>query len=299
MNRYACRARAAVTLAAVAVGVLSASAPFAAAAPASPGFKVPFKDTNVDGWLTFCNRNNQPVTSGSLDTVPFAWKIVGSAPPPAGYRSSAARATLYAYQPIKYVDPGNWSGVALTAASSFTNPDHPVVQATNADQPLIGFTQGYPAHWDGLVDIRMMFTAIAKPQLQTPYEAAVLRISGNTWTLVEGGGGSCSQSRGVSMETNRLPKKELAKRETAAPASKSASRGNSSVSGAANQSSGGGQPSGGQSSGGSHASGANLAASHSSSGIGGGALAGIGVGVLALVWVAIGLIARRRRRATG
>ena len=142
----------------------------------------------------------------------------------------------------------------------------------------------------------MMFSAIDKAQLQMPYEAAVLRITGSTWTLVEGGGGSCSQGRGVSMETNRLPKKELAKRETAGPASKSASHGNSSGSGAAAKSSSG-QSSGGQSSKASNASGANLAASRSSTGINGGVLAGIGVAALALVWVAIGLIARRRRRA--
>lgn len=298
MNRFARRARAGVTLAALALGALSASAPFAAASPASPGFKVPFKDTNVDGSLTFCNRNDQPITSGSLYATPFAWKTISSNPPPAGYRKSDARTTLAAYQPIQYVDPGDWSGGFLTSASTFTNPDHPVVQATNADQPLVGFTQAYPLHWDGLVEIRMMYSAVDKPQLQTPYAAAVLRVTGSTWTLVEGGGGSCSQGQGVSMETKNLPKKDLAKQETAAPASKSASHGNSGGSGTADQSSGG-QSSGGQSSGGSNGGGAKLAASDSSTGISGGAVAGICVGALALVWVAIGLIARRRRRAAG
>src|SRR5262244_2621522 len=154
MNRLARRARAAVTLGALTLGVLtlgalSAATPFAAASVTSSSSKVPFQDPSIHGWLTFCNRNNQPVTSGSLYTAPFAWKTVSSAPPPAGYRNSAGRVTLYAYQPIKYVDPGDWSGSELTAASSFTNPNHPAVQATNADLPLLGFTQAYPAHWDG------------------------------------------------------------------------------------------------------------------------------------------------------
>jgi hypothetical protein len=289
MSRFARRARAAVTLAAVSIGALSAAAPLADASVTSSAFKVPFKDEYVDGWLTFCNRNDQPVTSGSLDTVPFSWKTISSAPPPRGYRNGSARVALYGFQPIEYVDPGDWSGSLLTSASAFSNPDHPVVQSTNADVPLIGFVQTYPAHWDGLEEIRMMYSAIDKAQLTTPYAAAVIRITGNTWTLVEGGGGSCSAGRGLSMETVSLPKKELAKPETATD-------GKSSAAGSSHAPPGSGS-SGGQSSGGSAAGGtARLASADSSTGMGAGELAGIGVGALAVVWAAIFVIARRRRR---
>jgi len=296
MNRFASRAGAAATLAALALGAASASAPFAAASVTSSSFKVPFNDPNIDGWLTFCNRNDQPMTSGSLYTAPFAWKTIASTAPPAGYRGSTGRAALYAYQPIKYIDPGDWSGSLLTGASSFTNSDHPVVQATNADLPLIGFVQAYPPHWDGLIEMRMVFSAVNKSQDETPYSAAILEISGNKWTLVKGGGGSCSQGQGVSMETKALPKKDLAKRETVVPGDhgRSAVTAKPTGSGASGQS--GGQSSGGQSSGGSNASGAKLASADSSTGINGGVLAGIGVGVLALVWAAIVVIGRRRRR---
>jgi hypothetical protein len=301
MNRFARRARAAVALAALTLGALTlgalpAGVPFAAASVTSPGSKVPFTDSNVDGWLTFCNRNDKPITSGSLYTAPFAWKTISSSPPPAGYRDSKARAALAVYQPIQYVNPGDWSGSWLTSTSTFTNPSHPVVQATNIDQALIGFTQAYPPHWDGLVEMRMMFAAIDKAQLQTPYAAAVLRVSGSNWTLVEGGGGSCSQGQGVSTETKTLPKKDLAKPVTVVAgvhpsASSSRAAGGSSASN--------GSAGSGKSSGGSGASGtAKLAASDSSTGLSGGALAGIGLGALALVWVAIGVISRRRRRAT-
>jgi hypothetical protein len=293
MSRFARRARAAVTIAALSLGALSAAAPLADASVTGPAFKVPFTDPYVDGWLTFCNRNDQPVTSGSLDTVPFAWKTISSGTPPAGYRNGSARVALYAFQPIQYVDPGDWSGSLLTAASAFSNTDHPVVQATNADVPLIGFVQTYPAHWDGLEEIRMMYSAIDKAQLTTPYAAAVIHVTGNTWTLVEGGGGSCSAGRGLSMETVSLPKKELAKPETATDGKTSAagSSGNSSTSS-------GGAASGGRSSGGSAAGGtARLASADSSTGMGAGELAGIGVGALAVVWAGIFVMSRRRRRS--
>lgn len=287
MNRLARRARAVAASVALTLGAMSAAAPIALAA----GSPVPFKDTNIDGTLTFCTRGGQPVTSGSIDTVPFAWKAISSAPPPACYRGASARATLDAYQPLQYVDPGDWSGSQLTAASLFSNPDHPVAQATNVDQPLLGFTQAYPLHWDGLVEIRMLFTAVDKPQLQTPYAAAVLRVTGSTWTMVSGGGSSCSQGRGESVETLLLPKKDLAKKETIAPAAKSSTTANAS-----------GSPSRGGSSANSAASGngnsAKLAANSSAS-TGTITKAAIGLVTVAFVAVVIGAIAWRRRRSAG
>lgn len=292
MNRIVRRARAVVALAAVTLGGLAATAPLAAASVTSAASKLPFTDPGIDGWLTFCNRAGQPVTSGSLYTTPFAWKTIASAKPPAGYGTPNGRATLFAFQPIQYVDPGDWSGSQLTGDSAFSNTDHPVVQATNLDQPLIGFTAAYPAHWQGLVEIRMLYTAVDKPQLQTPYAAAILRVSGSDWTLVAGGGGSCGQGLGLSMETRALSKKELAKPETAAPASRSQAAAAAKSAGPAGGSAAGGQPSGGQR---GNAAG-SLAAADSSSGINGAALAGIGVGAFALVWVALTVIARLRRR---
>ena len=296
MSPFARRARAAVTVTAMALGGLLVAAPLASASVASTTGKVPFTDPGIDGWITFCNRSNQPVTSGSLDTVPFAWKAISSAKPPAGYGGASGRVALWAYQPIQYVDPGDWSGSLLTGASAFSNPDHPVVQATNADVPLVGFTQAYPEHWEGLLEIRMMYTAKDKEQLQTPYAAAILRVSGGKWTLVEGGGGSCSQGRGLSMETVALPKKELAKQETASPAgeSKGAAAGSSTEHDRFRRpvvrrfSPRPAQP----------------PTVHPVSrpatppaGISGVALAGIGVGAFALVWVGLMVFSRLRRRS--
>jgi hypothetical protein len=255
---------------------------------------VPFTDPNIDGWLTFCNRNDQPVTSGSLYATPFAWKTISSAPPPPGYRNSKGRAALYGYQPLQYVNPGDWAGYELTGASSFSNPDHPVAQATNADLPLIGFTESYPLHWDGFAEIRMMWTSVNQAQLQSPYAAAIVRVTGNTWTLVEGGGGSCSQSTGRSDEVRALASKKLAKPETAVPVANSSASArrastNPPVGSAASS------PSSARSAG---VGSAKLAAKDSSTGMSGGALAGIAVGALALIWAAIGAIAFWRRRRT-
>jgi hypothetical protein len=297
MTPFARRARAAATLVAMTLAGLAAAAPFASASVTSAAGKVPFTDPGIDGWLTFCNKSNQPITSGSLYSVPFVWKAISSAKPPAGYGTAGGRATLYAYQPIQYVDPGDWSGSQLSAASAYSNPAHPVAQATDADVPLVGFTEAYPAHWQGLVEIRLMYTAVNKAQLTTPYAAAVIRISGSKWTLVEGGGGSCSQSKGLSMETVALSKSKVAKPETASRATTSPSAAAGSSAGTAGGSSGR-QSSGGSTAGGSAAGGApKLAANDSSTGISGFAMAGIGVGAFALVWVAMTVITRLRRRA--
>jgi len=290
MTSLARRARAVVTIAALAAGGLAVAAPLASAAVTGPAAKVPFSDPYAHGWLTFCSRNDQPVTSGSLDTVPFSWKTISSAAPPPAYRSGKARVALYAYQPIQYVDPGDWSGTLLTAASAFSNAEHPVVQSTNADVPLVGFVEAYPPHWDGLEEIRMMYSAVDKAQLTTPYAVAVIRVTGSRWTLVEGGGGSCAAGQGLSMETVSLPKKDLAKQETATTGKPGSGASSAPSAGA---------PAAGGSSGGSGAAGsARLASADSSSGMSGGEVAGIAVGALAVVWAAIFLIARRRRAAS-
>jgi hypothetical protein len=170
---------------------------------------VPFKDANAVGTLTFCNKANEPITHGSIYTQPFAWKTISSSEAPAGYRGTGSRATLVVYQPIKFVDPGDWTGGQLTGASSFSNPMHPNVQATDVDSPLTGFVHAYPLHWDGLVEVRMIFSAVEQGSYTTTYPAAILRVTGHTWRLVEGGGTPCSAGRGVSNEAETFPQSIL------------------------------------------------------------------------------------------
>ena len=106
MNKRAYPLRHAIAIAAAALGALAVNAPAAAAS----GLAGPLSDSNIDGTLTFCNSAGQPVTSGSLDTRPFAWKTISSSPAPKGFTGRNARATLDVYQPIQFEDPGDWSG---------------------------------------------------------------------------------------------------------------------------------------------------------------------------------------------
>lgn len=293
MNRLTHRARAAAVLAALTLAAMTVAAPFAAAATAA----APFKDANVVGSLTFCSRTGQPITSGSLNTMPFAWKTVSSSPAPALYRGATGRATLAAYQPLKYVDPGDWSGGQLTGSSSFTNSGHPVVQATNGDSPLLGFVQSYPPHWQGLVEIRMIFSGNNLPQHIAPYPAAVVRVSGSSWTLVSGGGSSCSASKGVSDETKLLPKKRLAHPRVLVPAGSSSNAatkaGNSSA-----KSSGASSTSGSSRSSSADGS-ANLAAESTPTGTSTGTKTGVALAVIGLTALAATAIFWWRRRPTG
>jgi hypothetical protein len=170
------------------------------------GFKVPFTDPNQVGSLTLCNQHERPIISGSLLTVPFVWRAVSSARVPAGY----TRATLYLFQPLQYVDPGDWTGYQLTDDSLFSNPAHPMAQATYADNPLIWPDQSMPPYWDGLYQLRLFFSSSDKAPWTSSYPTAVIKVTGNTWTLVQGGGSSCTGGKAESVESFLLPKSETA-----------------------------------------------------------------------------------------
>ena len=162
---------------------------------------VPFQDPHQDGALTFCNRSEQPVSSGKLSDIPFVWTAVSSAPAPAGY----TRADLLVFQPIQHVDPSGWEGYQMTVAATFSNSKHPMTQATYADNPLASPNAAYPPYWDGLYEVRMYFTAPYQSEEKSSYPAAVIRVQGDGWTLLRGGGGSCTVGTAVSRELSLLP----------------------------------------------------------------------------------------------
>jgi hypothetical protein len=280
------------------LAVLTALATMVGSPSASAaGSGVPFTDPNAHGTLTFCNPNGQPMTSGRLSTQPFAWKTVSSVAPPSGYGLPSSRATLYAYQPIQFIDPGDWSGLQITGASSFSNRAHPLVQATSGDATMRNFVASYPPHWDGLVQLRMYFTGFNKPLDLNKYPSAVLKITGNTWTLVQGGGASCTSGTGVSDETRLLPKSRFSSppaEQTGASASPSSSTG-AKGSAASSPGSSGSDGSTGSAAGNSD----SQSGSGSSAGLSAGAKTGIGLGVLALVGAGVVAILLWRRRPAG
>jgi hypothetical protein len=179
-------------------GTVRAARPWAAADPAS--IHIPYTDPAQNGLITLCNKNNQPVTQGSITTKPFIWRAVSSVAAPSGYAVKNATATLYAYQPRPYTPAGAWSGLELSAGSVYTNPAHPMAQLTPIDQPLSYMTESFPPIWDGLIELRMYLSAPGSADYSTTYPVADLLIKGNTWTLAEGGDASCTTGSAVSRE---------------------------------------------------------------------------------------------------
>jgi len=196
MRRLSVRLSAALAaLAFVVVGSVAGLAPGAAAATS-----VPYSDPNAVGYLGFCDAADHQVTSGSILTQPFVVKTVASTPAPSHYGPPYGRAVLYVYQPIQYVDPSDWSGKQLTAASAFTNTKAPMTVATQRDPSMINFSSVYPLHVDGFAEVRMYFTALGQTQFSRTYPAANIRISGHTWTQVGGGKVNCKAGQVHSNE---------------------------------------------------------------------------------------------------
>jgi hypothetical protein len=180
---------------------MSTVAPIAASASSSPA---PFTDQYSDGLITLCDHNNRPVTSGSLQTVPFAWKAISSGTAPSGYKE----AFLSVFQPLQHVDPADWSGYQLTGDSVFSNASHPVAQATYHDPPLEWPDHNYPPYWNGLYELRMFYSGVNLATQNQAYPTAIISVHGSNWSMVEGGGTSCNAGTAVSLETLRLPASE-------------------------------------------------------------------------------------------
>lgn len=200
----------AVTAAAASL-VLACAAPaqFAAAGVTHPGaaqhpavgnFKLPYTDPEQAGLLTLCNEKLQPITHGLITTKPFVWRVVSSVPAPAGYRLKGETAVLATYQPREYTPAGAWSGLIFTAASVYSTPSHPTVQLTPIDQPLDYMTESFPPIWDHLIELRMYLGGPDRAMYDDHYGAADIQVIGNTWTMVEGGHGSCTAGSAVSRE---------------------------------------------------------------------------------------------------
>jgi hypothetical protein len=194
MTRFA---RAALAFLIVATGVL-----FGIPAHADT-VQIPFTDRNVNGSLTFCDKNNKEVKTGKITDIPFVLKYVSSSPAPKGYYGPLGKANVLVLQPREGVDPGLWNGVQMTGSAHYSNPNHPSSVATYADRPLIDFT-GVAPLWQGLAQVRMYFSNVNTQPYRAKYPAAIIKVDGSTWTLVQGGGGDCSSSTAVSNETSLL-----------------------------------------------------------------------------------------------
>jgi hypothetical protein len=255
--------------------------------PASAGVPV---DPNAKGYIGLCDQSGHNVTSGSLSQHPFVWKAVASVPAPAAVQGRGQNAVLAAYQLRPGVDPGEWSGDFLTGTSFYYNSKLPAVVGTTQDNSMAVITAEFPPMENGEYELRMFFASIDGGQYTVTYPATYIQVTGNTWKVLTGGqvdcGAATAKSQGVLMG-NVAPAATRAPQATTTTqpgsgGSSSKPGGNSSHGGAT--SSAGGQTVDGQPA-------ATSTASHDSSGT---ALLWTAV-VVAVVGVAGGLIAWRRR----
>lgn len=195
------------------LGAVLATAASGSATAAQP---VPFTDPNVVGALGFCDRKGQPVTSGTIDTKPFVWTYVSSAPAPSGYTKGLAAA--YAYSPIPGLQPGDWSPYAMTSASLFTNSTRPMAQSTPGDPPLDWQVNSFPPVQNGFVQVRMYYTGPNLPEYSGGYPAAVIQVTGRNWKLVDGEATpDCKAGKATSFQTIALDPSAFATPTSGAP----------------------------------------------------------------------------------
>jgi LPXTG-motif cell wall-anchored protein len=180
----------AAALATMALGMLSVVFVSSAGAASS----VPFSDPSAAGKITLCNTVGQAVTTGSIHTKPFVWTAVGSSAAPAGYQQQG-KASLFAFQPINGVAPSYWFGQYVTQAAKYTNSQRPMAGASAVDPSLNDYLQNYPTKWDGLIELRLFLSAPGQATITTRYDSAVLRVSGDTWTLLDGGSDGCDSGK--------------------------------------------------------------------------------------------------------
>jgi len=193
-------------VAAAVVAGASVQAPAAIAkvvwAPAGhpPSFHLPYTDPDQAGLLTLCDVTLKPITHGLITTKPFVWRVVSSAPTPKGYFVRGGRATLFAYQPRPYTPSAAWSGLQMAPATYYSNSKHPMAQFTPIDFALTQMTGSYPPIWHHLIQLRLYLSGPNIPLLTRGYAAAAIQVTGNTWSLVQGGHASCTSGRAVAEE---------------------------------------------------------------------------------------------------
>lgn len=176
----------------------------ATAATAAGG--VPYTDPSSSGFIGLCNQAGEQVTSGSVDTVPFAWRAVSSVPAKPPYNDAGRTATLFAFLPLEGFPPGDWSGETLTAASAYSNPTAPMAAATDKDESLEDFIEAYPPKWNGFIELRLYLDTTDQPAETKHYPTLNIQVSGDTWHAVGGGTVNCGAGTAISAEaTLRTP----------------------------------------------------------------------------------------------
>jgi hypothetical protein len=185
------------SVASVVAATFAVASPLAVAGTGS----VPFTDSEADGYVGLCDLAGNNVTSGSVDSTPFAWKAVSSVAQPSGYRGNGMNTNLTVYQARKGILPQEWSGDELTGASVFKNAKYPTAVATYKDLSLRTILREYPPQWNGLYELRMSFGRLNYGDYSGGYPATVIQVTGDRWHVVQGGIVNCGAAKAASTET--------------------------------------------------------------------------------------------------
>lgn len=194
----------------VTTGLLLAAGVMVSGTAASAAEGVPYTDNDVAGSIAFCDAQGHQVTGGRLDDLPFAAFVVSNFAPPAPYNKANAVGTwLTAYQPREGVAPGDWSGEQMTASSFYSDPRFPKAEVLPQDISLRQIVGDFPPQWDGFVQLRMYVKVDNEPVYSQRYPAADIKVAGDTWKLVRGGGVSCTTTGTARSIAHTLIPQEL------------------------------------------------------------------------------------------
>jgi len=196
---------------------------------------VPYTDPNAVGYIGLCDQSGHQITSGNINTTPFAWRAISSTPALAPYNNSWRTAILLAYQPQQGLSPSEWSGDELTASSRYTDPADPMVAATDGDDSLEDFIEEFHPKWDGFLQLRIYLGTEDAEVYSVHYPTLNIHVSGDNWTAVDGGSVNCNSGTSTSLESIVLPASTIdgSSGAGAAIASGSKSHGSKNASGAA------------------------------------------------------------------
>jgi hypothetical protein len=161
---------------------------------------LPFSDPQAVGYIGICDLAGHNVTSGSLDSTPFAWKVVSSVRPPKQFSRVGENADLDIYQAQRELAPGDWTGENLMAASDYAHPSRPTAEGTYRDVSLRTITLQIPPKWDGMYALRMQFGKTGYGIYNATYPMTVIQVTGNRWHVISGGLVNCAKAKGVSQE---------------------------------------------------------------------------------------------------
>lgn len=165
-------------------------------------------DPAAEGYVGLCGVDGLNMTGGNIHDKPFVWKAVSSVPAPSALQGHGPVATLYAYQPRPGVPADQWNGDTLTATSNYTGA-HPVAQATKIDFTLSDFLNEYPPMVDGLIQLRMYFGNGVSGTSNSQYPQTFIRVTGDHWSVVQGGNVDCATASATSNELVALGKAKV------------------------------------------------------------------------------------------